>query len=127
MKTEYDISTKEKEISYISYVDTILDNLGFNKANNGTRLLRKFIIYVYFKDPFELNIKREMNAFIRDKNINITYHNFYKRIQYAIDNSDIDKMKKNFYLVFHLNYDYFYLKVKYIVNLILNVLEQITI
>ena len=77
--------------------------------------------------PFELNIKREMNAFIRDKNINITYHNFYKRIQYAIDNSDIDKMKKNFYLVFHLNYDYFYLKVKYIVNLILNVLEQITI
>ena len=42
MKPEYDISTKdEKEVSYIDFIDTILDTLGFNKSNNGTRLLRR--------------------------------------------------------------------------------------
>ena len=100
MKTKYDISTKdEKEVSYIDLVDTILDMLGFNKANNGTRLFRKFIIYVYKKDPFDIDIKREINSFIKDNNINMSYYNMNKRFQYAIFNCDIDKMKRNFYTI----------------------------
>ena len=125
MKIEYDISTKdEKEVSYIDLIDTILDKLGFNKANNGTRLLRKFIIYVYLKDPLDIDIKREINAFIRDNKLNTNYNSVKQRIQYAIYNCNIDKMKKNFYAVFHNEYDYYFLSVKNMVNFILNVLEK---
>lgn len=125
MKIEYDISTKdEKEVSCIDLVDTILDKLGFNKSNNGTRLFRKFIVYVYLKDPFDIDIKREINAFIKDNNINMSYYNMNKRFQYAIYNCDIDKMKKNFYVIFHNEYDYYFLSVKNMLNFILNVLEK---
>ncbi len=124
MKTKYGISTKDKEVSYIGLIDTILDLLGFNKVNNGTRMLRKFIMYVYLKDPFDINVKREINAFIKDKKINSNYYNMNKRFQYAISNCDIDKMKNNFYMVFHNEYDYYYLTVKTMINFILNVLEK---
>ena len=125
MKIKYDISTKdEKEVSYIDLVDTILDMLGFNKANNGTRLFRKFIIYVYKTDPFDIDIKREINCFIKDNNINTNYQNMNKRFEYAIYNCDSDKMKKNFYRVFNNEYNYYYLSVKNMVNFILNVLEK---
>lgn len=124
MKTKYDISTKDKEVSYISIVDTILDLLGFNKANNGTRLLREFIIYIYSKDLLEIDVKREINAFIKDNKMNNNFNNVYKRFQYAIYNSDCDKMKRNFYIVFHVEYDYYFLSVKNMVNFILNVLEK---
>ena len=124
MKTKYGISTKEKEISYIGFVDTILDLLGFNKVNNGTRLLRKFIIYVFLKDPVEINIKREINAFIRENGMNNNFDNVYKRFQYAIYNCDYEKMKHNFYVVFSVEYDYYFLSVKNMINFILNVLEK---
>lgn len=124
MKTEYDISTKEKEVSYISLVDTILNILGFNKSNNGTRLLRELVIYIYLKDPFYIDIKHEINSFIRDNKINTNYYNINKRIQYAIYNCDYDKMKSNFYVVFRTEYDYYFLSVKNMVNFILNVLEK---
>ena len=52
------------------------------------------------------------------------YSNVYKRIQYAIYNCDIDKMKSNFYTLFNNEYDYYYLSVKNMVNFILNVLEK---
>ena len=124
MKTEYDVSTKDKEISYIGLVDAVLDLLGFNKANNGTRLLRKFIIYIYLKNPFEIDVKKEINEFIGDNKIEKTYSNIYKRFQYAIYNCDIDKMKSNFYIAFHVKYEYYYLSVKRMIIFILNVLEK---
>ena len=125
MKTKYDISTKdEKEVSYIEFVDTILDALGFNRANNGTRLLRFFIIYIYKKNPFDIDIKREINEFINDNNLNSNYDSLKKRMQYAIDNCDKMKMKNNFYMIFHMEYDLYFLTLKNMVNFILNVLEK---
>ncbi len=124
MKTKYDISTKDKEVSYIGFVDTIFDSLGFNKANNGTRLLRKFIIYVYLKNPDEIDLKREIKEFIEDNRINNNYNNIYKRFQYAISNCDHNKMKNNFYLVFNIEYDYYFLSVKSMVNYLVNILEK---
>lgn len=125
MKTEYDISTKdENEVSYIDFVDTILDTLGFNKANNGTRLLREFIIYLYIKKPLEIKLKDEMNSFIKEKKIKMSYGNFKERLKYAILNADNDKMKNHFYEVFRIQYDYYYLSVKNIVTFILNAMER---
>ncbi len=124
MKTKYDISTKDKEISYIGFVDTIFDLLGFNKANNGTRLLRKFIIYVYLKNPDEIDLKHEIKEFIKDNRINNNYNNMYKRFQYAIYNCDYNKMKHNFYRIFNIEYDYYFLSVKTMVNFLINIIEK---
>ena len=44
MITKYDISTKDKDVSYIEFVDMILDRLGFRRNNVGTRFLREFEI-----------------------------------------------------------------------------------
>ena len=49
MITKYDISTKDKDVSYIEFVDMILDRLGFRRNNVGTRFLREFVIYLYKK------------------------------------------------------------------------------
>lgn len=124
MITEYDISTKDKEVSYIEFVDMILDRLGFRKNNVGTRFLREFVIYLYKKNPFEI-INNEIEEFLIEKNItNLTVINFIKRINYAIQYADNTKMKDNFFNVFHTQYDSYYLTPKTFIILILNMLEK---
>ena len=125
MKTEYDISTKdEKEVSYIDFVDTILDDLGFNKSMNGTRLLRDLCIYVFKKNPFEIDVKKEINEYLKDKKISMNYPNYYRKIEYAINNADNDKMQCNFYKVFRVEYDYYFLSVKQFIISIVNAMER---
>lgn len=127
MITEYDISTKDKEVSYIEFVDMILDRLGFRKNNVGTRFLREFVIYLYKKNPFEIIIiiNNEIEEFLIEKNItNLTVINFIKRINYAIQYADNTKMKDNFFNVFHTQYDSYYLTPKTFIILILNMLEK---
>ena len=126
MITKYDISTKDKEMSYIEFVDMILDILGFRKNNVGTRFLREFVIYLYKKNPFEIIIiNNEIEEFLIEKNItNLTVINFIKRINYAIQYADNTKMKDNFFNVFHTQYDSYYLTPKTFIILILNMLEK---
>lgn len=125
MITEYDISTKDKEVSYIEFVDMILDRLGFRKNNVGTRFLREFVIYLYKKNPFEIIINNEIEEFLAERNItNLTVINFIKRINYAIQYADSQKMKSNFFNVFHSQFDSYYLTPKNFIILILNVLEK---
>lgn len=125
MITEYDISTKDKEVSYIEFVDMILDRLGFRKNNVWTRFLREFVIYLYKKNPFEIIINNEIEEFLKERNIkNLTIINFIKRINYAIQYADNTKMKGNFFNVFHTQYDSYYLTPKTFIILMLNVLEK---
>lgn len=125
MVTEYDISTKDKEVSYIEFIDMILDILGFRKNNVGTRFLREFIIYLYKKNPFEIIINNEIEEFLNERNIkHLTIINFIKRINYAIQYADNQKMKDNFFNVFHTQFDYYYLTPKSFIILMLNVLEK---
>ncbi|MCI8309547.1 MAG: hypothetical protein HFJ45_05050 [Clostridia bacterium] len=126
MITEYDISTKDKEVSYIEFVDMILDRLGFRRNNVGTRFLREFVIYLYKKNPFEIIINNEIEEFLTERNIkNLTIINFIKRINYAIKYADTTKMKENFFNVFHTQFDYYYLTPKTFIILMLNVLEKV--
>lgn len=125
MITEYDISTKDKEVSYIEFVDMILDRLGFRKNNVGTRFLREFVIYLYRKNPFEIIINNEIEEFLTERNIkNLSIINFIKRIDYAIQYVNNTKMKDNFFNVFHTQFDYYYLTPKTFIILMLNVLEK---
>ena len=124
MKTKYDISTKEKEISYVVFIDELLGKLGFKKNINGTKLLRELIIYLYIKDPFTIDIKKEITNLINQRGINISYDNYIKRIQYSIGYADISKMNKNFKQVFKTDFDYYYLSAKTLIILILSILEK---
>ena len=125
MKIEYGISTKDKnEVSYIEFVDTILDDLGFRKNMSGTRLLRDFSIFVYMENPLEIDLKEELKIFNNKRNTNIMYSNFHKKISNAIQYADLDKMKTNFYKVFRNEYDYYYLNVKTIITFIVNAMER---
>lgn len=125
MITKYDISTKDNEMSYIEFVDMILDRLGFRKNNVGTRFLREFVIYLYNKNPFEIIINNEIEEFLKERNIkDLTVINFIKRINYAIQYADNTKMKDNFFNVFRTQYDSYYLTPKNFIIFILNVLEK---
>ena len=125
MITEYDISTKDKEVSYIEFVDMILDRLGFRRNNVGARFLREFVIYLYKKNPFEIIINNEIEEFLEERNIeNLTIINFIKRINYAIQYADVKKMKDNFFNVFHTEFDLYYLTPKTFIIFMLNVLEK---
>ncbi len=125
MITKYDIIAKDTKVSYIEFVDMILDTLGFRINNVGTRFLREFVIYLYKKNPFEIIINNEIEEFLEERKIkNLTIINFVKRINYAIQYADNTKMKNNFFTIFHTQYDSYYLTPKNFIILILNVLEK---
>ena len=125
MKTEYDICTKEKRISYLEFVDDILINkLGLRITTAGTKYLRELIIYIYLKDPFEIFIDKEIKCFLKDNNINKSFTNVKSKIRYAIDYADTNKTRKNFYLIFGNEYDSYFLTTKHIVETIINLMNK---
>lgn len=125
MKTEYDMCTKEEKISYSEFVDDILINkLGLSCSNIGTKYLRELIIYIYLKNPFEIVLKREINAFIVDRNIDKSFEGIKTIIRYSIDYADISKLRENFYLIFKTEYDSYYLTAKKIIITIINMMNK---
>ncbi len=125
MKTEYDISTKEKRISYLEIVDDILYNkLGFKLTNSGTKYLRDLIIYIYIKNEYEYSFERELKLFLREKNMKTNFKTVKSKIVYAINNVKKDKVESGFYSVFQTEYDPYYLSIKNIVSTTLVLLEK---
>ena len=125
MKTEYDISTKEKEISYLDIVDDILyTQLGLKPANGGTKYLRDLIIYIYNKNEYDYIIDKELKMFIKEKNIKKNPKTIKSKMVYAINNSRREKIEKNFYYVFKTDYDSYYLSIKNVVNASIIILKN---
>ncbi len=124
MKTECDICTKEKRISYSEFVDDILiDKLGMSITNSGTKYLRELIIYIYLKDPFEIFVDKEIKSFLKDNNINKNFNTIKNKIKYAIDYANIEKIKNNFYVVFKVEYNPYFLTTKHIVEIVINLMN----
>ena len=125
MKTEYDISTKEKEMSYLLLVDFILySKLGFRPANSGSRYLKEIIIYIFEKETEDYSIESEIKEYIKKKKINKNYKTIKSKIIYSINNVKKDIIKKNFQEVFRVEYDVYYLSTKNIIELMINLLEN---
>ena len=124
MKAEYDISTKEKEISYLKIVDEMLDKLGFRKNLSGTKMIRNLSIYIYLKDPLVINLKKEIINYVYDNNIEISYIVFRSSLDYAVEKLDKEKFKNNFYSVFEFDYDCYFISTKCIVSFIVSLLEK---
>ena len=95
MITKYDISTKDKDVSYIEFVDMILDRLGFRRNNVGTRFLREFVIYLYKKNPLAAKAVAE-NA---NKSVKtITIETIRLKIFFIVNRPFL---LKNIFLFFH--------------------------
>lgn len=70
-------------------------------------------------------VEEECKSYFKENKIdNISFDNFRHRIDYSIKNVDIDKFKSNFEDIFRIDYDIYYLSVKNIVMLILNLMER---
>ncbi len=125
MKTEYDISTKEKEISCLELVDDILyGKLGLKPSNGGTKYLRDLILYIYAKNNYEFCVENELRLFIKEKNLKCNFKTVKSKIVYAINNARKECLEKNFYYVFKSDYNFYYLSIKNIVNAIICHLDK---
>ena len=71
MNTVYDVSTKDNsKISYCSFIQTTLLNLGLSPSSKGTYYLRDIILLAIQEDKFEdINLKHLQNKLAKNKNI----------------------------------------------------------
>ncbi len=127
MRYSYDVSTKDKEILYARLVDKYLLELGFGFNKNGTKYLRDLILTAYFIQDYEFFVEDTIEKFLDINKINMTKKNFLRSVQYSIESVDYNKTKRNFYSVFNVEYDYYYLTPKNLTILIISLLERTNI
>ena len=124
MRYSYDISTKDKEISYANLVDRCLLELGFGFNKNGTKYLRDLILSAFFMEDYKLEINSVVTHFLDINSINITRKNYIRTIQYSIENIDYKKAKENFSKIFNVEYDFYYLTPRNLTILFMNKLSK---
>ena len=125
MRYSYDISTKDKEISYANLVDKYLLDLGFGINKNGTKYLRDLILTAYFNQSYSLDINLTIVTFFEINNIReITKNDFIKCIFYTINNINAQKSKENFNRLFKIQYDIYYFTPKNLTILFMNLLSK---
>lgn len=124
MRYSYDISTKDKEISYANLVDKYLLDLGFGFNKNGTKYLRDLILTAYFMQDYEFFISDTVDKFININKLKISKRNYIRAIQYSIESIDSNKTKNNFCSIFNIEYDYYYLTPKNLTILIMSLLQK---
>lgn len=126
MTNKYDIFTKDKRnISYCSFIQTILIELGLSPTSKGTYYLRDIITLAIqennFNDVSLISLIKKL-ATIK----NLSERTIKSNIDYAFKYKNTYKAQKNFELIFNIKYDEYFLTAKTITNLIINliVIEQ---
>lgn len=128
MRYSYDISTKDKEISYANLVDKYLLDLGFGLNKNGTKYLRDLVLTAYFNQEYSLDINKTIIVFFEINSIKkITKNDFIKSIYYSINNINLQKSKNNFNIIFNTEYDVYYYTPKNLTILFMNLLRKTSI
>ena len=128
MRYSYDISTKDKEISYVNLVDSYLLDLGFGINKNGTKYLRDLILTAYFNQEYTLDINYTIITFLDINKIeSINKNDFLKCIFYTINNINTRKSKENFNNIFETQYDIYYFTPKNLTILFMNLLTKTSI
>ena len=118
MNTVYDVSTKDNgKISYCSFIQTTLLNLGLSPSSKGTYYLRDIILLAIQEDNFEdINLKHLQNKLAKNKNI--LPSTIKTNIDYSFRIKNTSKAKDNFETIFNIKYDEYYLTAKTLTNLI---------
>ena len=125
MRYSYDISTKDKEISYAHLVDQCLLDLGFGLNKSGTRYLRDLIITAFYMQDYKFEINLIIKTFLKINNITeVTEKDFLKCIFYTINNINMQKSEENFYKIFKVHYDPYFFTPKNLTILFLRLLEK---
>lgn len=122
MIKKYDIFTKDKEkMSYHTFIQTILIELGLSPTSKGTYYLRDIIILAIqennFNDITLINLIKKLSTIK-----NLSERTIKSNIDYAFKYKNTYKAQKNFELIFNIKYDEYFLTAKTITNLIINLI-----
>ena len=122
MINEYDIFTKEKtEISYCSFIQTILIELGLSPTSKGTYYLRDIIVLALqeykFKDITLIELRNKLAI-----KKHTTPYTIKSNIDYTFKMKDTAKAEKNFEKIFKIKYDEYYITAKALTNLIVSLI-----
>lgn len=125
MKCLYDYTKDTKYKSFERLVNNSLINLGFNINIFGTKLLKDLILYTYFNQEYDIYFDKIVSSFFKYRSIsNISVNTASHRICYAIQNINNKMFKDNFYIIFNVEYDYYFRSPKNLLTLFINVLNS---
>ena len=123
MIRKYDIFTKDKEkISYRTFIQTILIELGLSPSTKGTYYLRDIIILAIQESNFNNFSLIELRKKLATKN-NLSEKTIKSNIDYTFKYKNTYKAQKNFELIFNIKYDEYFLTAKTLINLIINLIN----
>ena len=123
MKCLYDYTKDVKYKSFEQLVNNSLINLGFNINIFGTKLLKDLVLYSYFNQDYDIYFDKIVLEFFEYNSIkNISVNTASHRICYAIQNINNKMFKDNFYMIFNVEYDYYFRTPKNLLILFINIL-----
>ena len=124
MKNSYDYTKNEKYKSYEQFVYKSLIDLGFRITNVGTMYLKDLILFAYYNNYYEINVTKLVKDFMQYKNINyISYRRIINYMDYSLKNTS-SMLSKNFIKVFSFQFNYYYISIKNLLLLFLNLLHS---
>ncbi len=125
MKCLYDYTKDVKYKSFEQLVNNSLINLGFNINIFGTKLLKDLVLYSYFNQDYDIYFDKIVLEFFEYNSIkNISVNTASHRICYAIQNINNKMFKDNFYMIFNVEYDYYFRTPKNLLILFINILNS---
>ena len=124
MKNSYDYTKDEKYKSYEQFVYKSLIDLGFRVTNVGTMYLKDLILFAYYNNYYEIYVTKLVKDFMQYKNINyISYRTIINYMDYSLKNTS-SMLSKNFIKVFSFQFNYYYISIKNLLLLFLNLLHS---
>lgn len=124
MKNSYDYTKDEKYKSYEQFVYKSLIDLGFRITNVGTMYLKDLILFAYYNNYYEISVTKLVKDYIQYKSINyISYRTIINCMDYSLKNTS-SMLSKNFTKVFSFQFNYYYISIKNLLLLFLNLLHS---
>ena len=125
MNKEYDTCTKDNcKLSYDLFIDDSLIKLGFIYSNIGTYYYKKLICLLYSRDMSNININNLCILLAKELK-NISADTIYANIRTTFRRIDKNKTSKNFYDVFCIPFDDYFITPKSLAILFMNTLNRI--
>lgn len=122
MQYNYDVFTKDNvKISYSSFIQAILIELGLSPSNRGTYYLRDIILLAIQENNFhDISLIELRNKLAKLNNVSAC--TIKSNIDYTFKFKDKSKAQKNFEKIFNIEYDEYYITTKTLTNLIVNLI-----
>lgn len=100
--TDKQVAENVKELNKLIFLD--LMNLGLPICNKGTNHLKNIIILGVLNAENDYNYQKTLEIYCNEHKLN--YLTIKSSIIYAVNKSDKNRFKTNFYKTFNFDYDY---------------------